>query len=153
MYESILLVHSWTRWAVFLSVLYFLFRCARGWRQGLSWTASDNHFLWAFTQVFFYQVGFGLFLWMALSPLTKSGFRNPALITENGVITFWILRHPLTMLLALGVFQIGRARAKKIAPAERHRLYTITLALVLLLLCSAIPWPWLEYGRPLLRLF
>jgi hypothetical protein len=151
MYEPLLLIHSWTRWAVFFGALYFLGRSFTGWWKKTPWTPQDGNFIWAFNQAFTYQIGFGIVLWLGLSPITKAGFKSPWLLLENGAISFWALRHPLTMVLALGVFHIGKARSKKVLPEERFRLFAITFAIVFIMISSAIPWPWLSYGRAFFR--
>ena len=123
------------------------------WRQQAPWMAQDSYFIWAFNQVFGYQIGFGITLWIGLNPMTKVGFKNPSLVLENGVISFWVLRHAITMILALGTFHIGKARSKKVIPNDRFKIYTVTFAIILTLITSAIPWPWLSYGRALFRWF
>jgi hypothetical protein len=153
MYEPILFLHSWTRWAVFLGVIYFFIRSVVGWWKKSTWTSQDGYFIWAFNQAFGYQVAFGITLWIGLSPMTKAGMKDPPLILENDMIFFWVLRHALTMILALGAFHIGKARSKKVAPNDRFKVYTVTFAIVLLMIVSAIPWPWLSYGRTLFRWF
>ncbi len=152
MYDSLLFIHSWFRWAVYLAVIYFLIRSIIGWQKKSPWTVQDNHFVWAFTQVFAYQIGFGLTLWIGLSPLTKIAIKDPALLWEEGLISFWVLRHPATMVLALGVYFIGKSRSEK-ALSNRFKAYAITFTVIFLMITSAIPWPWLAYGRALFRWF
>ena len=153
MYEPLLFIHSWTRWSVLLALLYFFWRSTVGWARKQKWEASDAHFIWAFNQVFGYQVAFGFTLWLALSPFTKAGFRDFGSITENPLVFFWTIRHGGTMLLAYGIFHMGKARAKRIEASVRFRHYSIVFGVILLLIVSAIPWPWLSYGRSLFRWF
>ena len=151
MYQPLLFIHSWFRWILFIAIIYFFIRSAKAWRTQHNWTGQDNYFIWAFNQIFGYQLGFGLTLWTGLSPMTKTGFKNPSLIFDNGVISFWVLRHAITMILAFGVFHIGRAKSKKAPPNDCFKIYTITFGIILTLVASAIPWPWLSYGRSLFR--
>lgn len=151
MYEPFLLLHSWTRWAVLLALIYLLARSALLWRLQKPWTSKDSELLWVFDQIFGYQVLFGFALWLAGSPLVKAAFKEAGLIFDNSLVFFWALRHPLTMLVAFGVFHMGKARAKRSSPEKAARLYFLTLLGVTLLILSAIPWPGLFYGRPLFR--
>lgn len=153
MYESLLLIHSWTRWIVLVSAVYFLLVSLRAITRGKPWTGHDARFVWALDQVLLYQVLFGLALWMSASPIVHASFLNPGLILTTPLYQFWTLRHPLTMLLALGVFQIGKSIAGKRPVTSRFKIYAMTLAVTLALIASAIPWPGLSYGRALLRGF
>ena len=151
MYEPLLFVHSWFRWIVLLSMIYFFGRSVYGWTRKISWAASDNQFMWAFNQMFAYQVMFGLALWIALSPYSKAGFKDAATLQENPVVSFWTIRHPATMLIAIAIFQIGHLLAKRRPADSKFRIYAVTFGLVLVAICSAIPWPGLDYGRALFR--
>jgi hypothetical protein len=153
MYGPLLLIHSWTRWAVVLALAYFFVKATYGWIARRPWTGADSHFMWAFNQLLGYQVLFGFALWIGASPIVKVAFKNPQLALQDGVISFWALRHGLTMIFALGAFHMGHARAKR-GPAERRcKIYSITFLVLIALIGSAIPWPWLAYGRPLFRGF
>lgn len=153
MYEPLLLIHSAIRWIVLIAMCYFLVRSIRGAVRKEKWTGAEQYFVWAFDQAFGYQVLFGFTLWLAMSPFTKAAFLNPAELQSNPVVRFWTIRHALTMLVAFGLWHAGRARAKRAAPELRYRIFAFTFAVVLALVLSAIPWPGLSYGRPLLRLF
>lgn len=153
MYEPFLLLHSWTRWLVLLPAVYFFVKSVAGAAGYARWSAGENYFIWAFNQVFGYQVLFGLSLWLGASPIVKAAFRTPAIIFEDATIGFWTLRHPLTMIAALGVFHIGKAKAKRVEIERKFKYFAVTFGVILLLIASAIPWPWLTYGRPLLRWF
>lgn len=153
MYEPFLLLHSWTRWLVLLPAIYFFVKSVAGAAGYARWGANENYFIWAFNQVFGYQVLFGLSLWLGASPIVKAAFRNPAITFEDGTISFWTLRHPLTMIAALGVFHVGKAKAQRVEIEWKFKYFAVTFGVILLLIASAIPWPWLTYGRPLLRWF
>lgn len=156
MYEPILLIHSWTRWIVLIGLVSLLIQSFRGWVKQTEWTEGHSTLLWGVDQIFGYQVLFGLFIWLALSPFTKAGFANPRDILDQPLIFFWTLRHALTMLLALVLFQAAKFRARKIESSRgKFKWLTFATAVVLLVIFSAIPWaiPWpgLEYGRDLFR--
>ncbi|MES2769864.1 MAG: hypothetical protein V4596_12025 [Bdellovibrionota bacterium] len=153
MYEPILFVHSWFRWIVYLSIIYFFFRSTYGWLKKKPWKHSDTNFIWAFDQIFNYQILFGFILWLAGSPLTKAVFADPGAALQNNVISFFTIRHGLTMIFALGLFHIGKARARKSPEEKRFKIYSIVFGLVFVIVSSAIPWPGLIYGRDLFKWF
>ena len=151
MYESILLVHSWVRWMVVLAIVYFFLRSLFGWLTEAAWTEKDDSFIWVFNQLFGIQIAFGFTLWIALSPFTKAFMKDPSLIFDNSLMSFWALRHGLTMIFAMGAFHIGRGRSKRSPPEKRFKIFTFAFGVVIVMIASAIPWPWLSYGRPLFR--
>ncbi len=154
MYEPLLLIHSWTRWIVFLSMIALFGRCLYGWISKSPWAEREDGFLWAVDQAFGYQILFGGMLWLGISPFTKTGFMNPSEILANPLIFFWTVRHGLSMILAFGIFQIFKAKCRKAPPAlAKYRLATLGTGIALAVIISAIPWPGLEYGRPLVRWF
>lgn len=153
MYESLLFIHSWTRWIVFMALVLFFARSLKGLLRKEPWTGRENYILWAFNQVFGYQIGFGLALWIAFSPFTKMAFRDSSQITENPVVGFWSVQHGLTMLVAFSVWHYGRMKIRRAKAENRFRVAAITMGAVLAIVTSAIPWPWFSYGRPLLRWF
>ncbi len=151
MYEPLLFIHSWLRWIVLLAMCYFFVRSLYGWAKKHTWKPADSHFMWAFNQMFAYQVAFGIGIWMALSPFTKAAFKDTALILESPVIFFWTVRHGLTMILAIGFFQAAHAKTRRAPESVRFRNYAFVFGILLLIVASAIPWPGLPHGRNLLR--
>lgn len=151
MYGPLLLIHSWTRWIVLIAAIYFLFKSAYGWLSKKPVSPADNKFLWAFDQVLNYQVLFGLAIYIAASPMVRAAIAAPSEILSNPVIQFWTLRHPITMLAVIAVFQIGKGRGVRAESSKRYQIYCLTFAAVLLLIVSAIPWEGLTYGRPFFR--
>lgn len=127
--------------------------CTNLFARGRAWTGGDARFVWAFDQILAYQALFGFALWLAASPVVHASFLNPGLILSNPLYRFWTLRHPLSMLLAVGAFQLGKVIARRSPVTVRFKVYGVTLGVTLAILVSAIPWPFLEHGRALFRSF
>lgn len=150
MYEPLLLVHSLIRWALLFSMAWFLLLSLRGWIKKENWGPRQNHFLWAFDQAFGYQVLFGITLWIGGSPFVKSVFMNWSSVGEP-LQFFWFFRHGFTMLLSFGFWHFMRAKIRKAKNEDKFKLAFWTFFSILIFVLSAIPWPWLSYGRPWLR--
>jgi hypothetical protein len=99
------------------------------------------------------QLLVGLVLYALLSPFARAFFAAPALAMKDPVLRFFGVEHTVTMLIAVVVLHVGRSRSKRApTPRLRHRrAWTLTLAALLLMLI-AVPWPFLDVGRPLLRM-
>lgn len=153
MYEIFLVIHSWTRWLVFLGLLYVLARSLVLWVSNSQWTEKDDIFFWSAEQAFGYQVLIGLSLWAGASPITRAAFSEPSLIGSDAAVRFWTVEHGLTMIVALGVLHMGKAIARRKSESQKASVFAMTLVTTFLLMVSAIPWPWLSYGRDFIRWF
>lgn len=153
MYEVFLFVHSWFRWIVVVAGLRLLFILLHGWIKKKKWDGTDLRALSLFNEVLSYQIAMGICLYGFLSPLPKIGWNDMAFTLRDPILRFWTIEHITSMLSSIAIFHIGRAIALKKAPLEkRFKVLSITLFLSMLLILSAIPWPFLKYGRDLFRI-
>jgi hypothetical protein len=88
------------------------------------------------------------------SPITRAALTDMAAALHNPSWRFWTMEHPALMMLAVAFGHIGRTVARKqagtAAGAGRAPFWWYLASLLALL--TAMPWPVLSYGRPLLRL-
>jgi hypothetical protein len=151
MYTALLVVHSTWRWLVVALGLIVLWRFASGWRARRPFGRADARWSGAFMGAVDVQLLLGAVLWW-LSPygaLVRTAF---AASMKDALVRFWGLEHPVTMLVAVAVVHIGNARAKRRGEGwQRHRTLLIGLAIWVVLVAAAFPWPGLARGRPLLR--
>lgn len=151
MYEPLILIHSWTRWIVLTALIFLFFKSLYRANFKPKWNETDDNAIWIFNQVFSYQIVFGLTLWLGTSPFIKVALQHPTEIFSNSVLNFWVIRHPLTMIFAQGIFHMGKARAKRYAPEQKPKIFALTLGACLVTILSALPWSWLSYSRPFFR--
>lgn len=151
-YGVVLFLHSLLRWAILLAVVVVLVRAWTGWRGGRPWASGDEAWGAAMTGLLDLQFVIGLVLYAVLSPLTRAFFTEPGAGMSNPVIRFFAMEHLLAMVIALAVAHVGRVMARKAAsPGQRHRGTFVTALVLLIVLLVGTPWPFLAYGRPLLR--
>jgi hypothetical protein len=153
MYPLILTLHSILRWIVlFLAVVAFV-RALIGWLGKQEWTALDNRLGMLLSASMDLQVLLGIILYIFLSPITTSAFRDFGTAMGNASQRFWTLEHVLLMIVALILIHVGRATSKRAEGARsKHKRAAIFFGLALLAILIAIPWPFLSYGRPLISL-
>lgn len=125
----------------------------RGWVFKSIWTQYSEDLVRIFNQIFVIQICFGFTLWLFASPIVHAALLHPSMILHEPIFFFWAVRHPLTMIAALGVFHVGKYRARFAPDSAKHRTYSLTLGFVILIIFSAIPWPIYSYGRALFRGF
>ena len=140
--------HSLVRWAVILSGLV---SAVRAWQAASPRNATGRTAV-IFTVLLDVQVLLGLILYLLLSPVTTAAMHRMGAVMSSDVLRFWTIEHPAGMLAALALAHIGRAKARRASDGRRQRqraaIYS-TLAVLIVILTT--PWPFLPYGRPLLR--
>jgi hypothetical protein len=146
-FGMVLGVHSIVRWlliglGVLVSVRAWLGRLA-----GRSWTPADTRFGRAFVACLDLQAFVGVLLYGVFSPVVAAGMSNLAIATRSRAFRFWMLEHPVAMVVALALAHVGLAKARRAdgPVAHRHAALFFTLAIVVIL--AAIPWPIFTFGR------
>lgn len=152
-YQITLFLHSWLRWPVMLLLLATLFISLYGWLTGKKFTDMHQKLFAFYGGMLGVQGAIGLVLFFVTSPITTYVlYHNIKGITADPGITFFTLRHPLSMLIAVLICNAGKKRAgKMVLPARRFRTWFIFTLIVLLIVLTNIPWPSMEFGRPLFR--
>lgn len=150
MYPTILLLHSWLRWAVLIAGLIVVFRALT--RARRPWTPADGRTVSIFSIALDIQILLGVLLYFVLSPLTRRALDDFGAAMRTSSIRFWAVEHVFGMVVAVALVHIGRSRIRK-APTDekRHRLALIFFGLALIAILAAIPWPGLPNERPLFR--
>jgi len=146
-------LHNLLRWAVIAVALVAIVRAFSGWFGKKTFYSTDDKPGILYTTLFDIQLLLGFLLyftrgWMGV----LAG--DPAALLQNPGLRFFTIDHFLIMLAAATIAHIGRTSAKK-APTDesKYRRRAVWFTVSLLVLLAAVPWPFLSYGRPLLRLF
>jgi hypothetical protein len=119
-----------------------------------SWGPGDNGPGRWYTIAFDLQALAGIMLYVWASPITMMAREHMGAAMGNSVTRFWLVEHPLGMVVALALAHIGRARVRK--AQTDHARFTraaVFYGLSVLIALLATPWPGLPYGRALIRLF
>lgn len=151
MYSVVLFTHSWLRYLVLGFGIALLYLCARG-LQRAAWTERQERIHVLFTAVLDVQFLLGLLLYFKLSPHSQAALANMGAAMKDPTLRFFGVEHMATMLIALIVAHVGRARSKRKQGKARVKSVLITQSVWLVLTLASIPWPGLDVGRPLFRL-
>lgn len=153
MYQTVLLLHSWTRWLVLVFGLIAVFRAFTG-RQGRPWTGADNGMGAAFVGSMHLQLLLGLILYFGLSPYGVKAFETAGgAVMKDPIGRFWGVEHLAGMLLAVIAAQVGRTLSKKATdPIVKHKKAFTWFLIALLLVLLMIPWGIWNPARPAFRL-
>lgn len=152
MYSTLLWIHSWWRWVVLVVGAVALVRVWAGVVGKRPWSAGTQRAVAACVGTLDLQFLLGVILYLFVSPLTAAAFRDMEGAMHNAPLRFWAVEHGPTMLLVTTLFHVGSARARRAAnDAQRHRRLATWFTIATLLMLAAIPWPFLDIGRPLFR--
>ena len=127
-------------------------KTSEGWYVGRSWTSTDDRLHAALVHVISLQFLLGLALYAWLSPLTPAFFADPGPGMKVPTLRFFMLDHPVSMLIGIGILHSWRGKTMRVADGRtRHRQVTISTLIALLIIAGSIPWPGLSYGRAMFR--
>ncbi|WGL59284.1 hypothetical protein QEJ31_12200 [Pigmentibacter sp. JX0631] len=150
MLESIVFIHSWTRWLVTLFLLLVLYRSYSGWLKKSDYLKKDHIFGGILLGLTHFQLVIGLILYFALSPITQAALNNISVTMKSSVLRFWGIEHIFTMLLFVIFIQIGRIKTKKSSISkQKYKTTAIYCTIAVILLLLGTPWTFRkEIGRP-----
>ena len=152
MYSILLIAHSYLRWPLLLLLLLLLVRGASGWAGRAQWRRGDTALLQAATHLLSLQFLIGLLLYVAFSPLIRVALEDLGAAMRDAQLRYFLVEHALLMAIAVTFMSIATGRIKRVAAERRFRRTAVAVAVTLLLVGAAIPWPGLSAGRPLFRI-
>lgn len=136
-YDFVLTLHNYLRWALLLVGLAALVLAWSGAASRGRWTPPQVNLGRLFTGLFDLQVLVGVLLYAVLSPLTTGAFKNMGAAMKNPDLRFYVAEHLVGMLIAAVLVHIGAARAKrKDSPLQAAIFYTLAFVVVIV----SIPW-------------
>jgi hypothetical protein len=146
-YKMLLHTHNLIWWIILLTGLWAAARIWRGKLTDRAWTKRERLAGLVFSSALATQLLIGLALYFQ-SPLVQPLFSGGAVGIERLKAVFFGLMHPLAMLTAIALGQVGYSVSKRVRDDRaKYRTaalcYTAALAIVLL----AVPWPFLSYGH------
>ena len=146
MYSTVLLIHSWLRWAALVGGVGATFSAGSG------DDARAERFGLGLMMVLDVQMLLGLLLYFVLSPFTTVAMNNFGAAMRDPALRFWAIEHISMMFVAVVAVHIGRVLARKAAtPAQKRSRLFFAFGVATAAMVAGIPWPGLAIGRPLFR--
>lgn len=151
MYQTLLILHSWSRWLVLVFGLIAVYRGYAGWTARRPFTKADNGMSAAFSGFVWLQVIIGFGLYFGLSPWGLNAMKQAGAM-KDPTKRFFGMEHVAIMILAAIVAQVGRIVVKKTADATlKHKKAFTYFGIALVLVLLMIPWGIWNPARPLFR--
>lgn len=138
--EILVLVHNLLRWILLPIILLILYRSYVGWLTNKAFEKLDNALGGAMIGLAHSQLLIGLIIYFSsergLKLLSTPG------VMKDAISRLYALEHPLTMIIAIVLLQLGRSFSKK-SSSDTARFKTIaiyTSIAMLLILSRQINW-------------
>lgn len=151
-YLLLLTLHSWIRWVALGALVARVARAGAGLARHAEVDRADRLTGLVAMIAMDVQLTLGIILYV-ISPTVQAAQADMGAAMKNAELRFFAVEHGLMMIIAVvgaHVAHLGVKRAKTHGSAHRIALFGSLLALLLVL--AAIPWPFREAARPLLRL-
>jgi hypothetical protein len=141
MYVSLLIAHNLVRWVFLAVILVALFRSIRGMSSNSDFNQTDNKIGGMLVGTAHLQLLIGLLLWFVSPVIQQAMEAGMGAAMKDPAARLQLVEHPLTMLIAVVLIQVGRIRAKKAyESAVKHKRSLVFYGLALILVLSRIPW-------------
>ena len=151
MYQSLLLLHSWSRWFVLIFGLIAVYRAYVGWTSRRPFLKADNGLGASFSGFMWLQIIIGLGLYFGLSPYGLKAMKVAGAM-KDPTARFFGMEHVAVMILAAIVAQVGRIVVKKTSDSTlKHKKAFLYFGAALVLVLIMIPWGLWNPYRPLFR--
>ena len=151
MYANVLLIHNWLRWFTLImcvGAIVYAARPVRSDAKDLPGKAWDTYLMLAVDL----QMLTGLLLYFGLSVFTKAAMENFSAALHEPSVRYWSILHAGAMFASLLTVRVARVLALNAAtPAQAQRRRLIWFIISTGVILTAVPWPFLANGRPLLR--
>ena len=140
MYDLLLTIHNLVRWFFLAAALYALFKAVKGVSGNAVYSKSDMTAGALLVASAHTMLLLGLILWF-ISPNVQAALAQMGVSMKDKAARFILIEHPLTMIIAVALIQIGRIRSKKAyADIDKHKRSLIFYGIALVLVLSRIPW-------------
>jgi len=140
MYNTVLALHSLTRWLVLGSLLFALVRAYRGRILKTSFSKTDNIARIISAAAAHLQLVLGLALYF-ISPVVNYFLHNFKEAVHERAIRFFGMEHITMMLIAITLIIIGSVKTKrKTTGAEKFKTMAIWYTIALVIIFTSIPW-------------
>lgn len=150
MYNGLLHLHNLLRWVILLLLVIAIIKAFVGMTGNKPLTNGDKKvslFLMISAHI---QLLIGLYQWLAgryglfTTPI-------PDDLMKNTFYRFYMIEHPVGMLVAIILITIGRGQVKKsFSDASKHKRMFWFYMIALILILATVPWPFRDIiARPL----
>lgn len=149
---GLLHLHNFLRWVILILLLVSIYKAYSGWKGKKEFSPGDKK-IWLFTMISahiqlligLYQVGFGRYGFAKLPEGVQ--------LMKDKFFRFFLVEHPVGMLVAIVLITLGHGMAKKPVSSEvKYRKAFFYFLIALIVILAVVPWPFRDelIARPLM---
>lgn len=147
MYTGLVHLHNFLRWVILLLLIIAIFRHLSGMTGKRVFTKGDKKIGTWLMIIANVQFVLGFIQWFVgdwgYKMIANAG--GMGAVMKNSAARFWVVEHPVGMIISIALISIGRGVAKKNIPdASKHKRAFWLFLIALLVILASVPWP----GRP-----
>jgi hypothetical protein len=153
MYTGLVHLHNFLRWVILLLLVVAIVRHLVGMSGRKPFTSGDRKVgTWLMISANI-QFVLGLIQWFVgdwgYKMIGNAG--GMGAVMKNAPARFWVVEHPVAMIIAVALISIGKGVAKKNIPdANKHKRAFWLFLIALIVIIVAVPWPGrVAVARPL----
>jgi cytochrome c biogenesis factor len=152
MFNSLLILHSLTRWLVLIALVSAIINAFLKLRSQKPYSKSDNFLRVTTLTITHIQFTIGLVLYF-VSPIVDYFLRNFKEAVHIREMRFFGMEHITMMVIAVTIVTIGSAKAKKRQlPHDKHKTIAVWFLIALVIIFLSIPWQFSPFtARPYWR--
>lgn len=148
MYTGLLHLHNLLRYVVVILLIIAVVKSFIGWFAKKEYTAFDNKMSLFLLISAHLQLVIGLVLYL-ISPVVEVALSNFGETMRDTTMRYWAVEHIASMIVGIAIITLGRIMAKKGKnDGAKFRRQAVYFVLAMVLIFSAIPWPWSAVARP-----
>jgi hypothetical protein len=152
MFNSVLILHSLTRWLVLIALVSAIINAFLKLRSQKPYSKTDNFLRVTTLTITHIQLTIGLVLYF-ISPIVDYFLKNFKEAIHMREMRFFGMEHITMMVIAVTIVTIGSAKAKKRQLAhEKHKTIVVWFLIALVIIFLSIPWQFSPFtSRPYWR--
>lgn len=140
MYAELLMIHSWVRWLVLISLVAAVAFSFKGWLGKKIYSGFDEKWRIITVSIAHTQLILGACLYF-ISPIVDYFLNNFSEAIGERQVRFFGMEHAFMMTCAVVILTIGSSLAKrKTTDHEKFKTQAIWFGIGLLFILSSIPW-------------
>ena len=135
------LAHHYIFYIGFILVLFIAVRALIGIITQKRFLSEDKDMILISTIVLHVQLLIGIILYLS-SPILEKGIQDFAAVMKNSSQRFFLLEHPLGMILAIILVTIGRSKSQKstIRSKRKYRIIFLLYLIAFIVMAASVPW-------------
>jgi hypothetical protein len=148
METGLLHLHNLLRYVVVILLILAVVKSFIEWLRKKEYHSGDNKISLFLLISAHLQLVIGLALYFSKG-WNKQFDAGMAEVMKNETLRFWAVEHISSMIIGIAIITLGRIMAKKATnDSAKFRRQAVYFLLAMVLIFSAIPWPWSAVARP-----